>query len=123
MNIWGIPSALEQEIRERDKNCVYCRVQMTNGRALGGSRRTLATWEHIINDAGIVTRENIALCCASCNASKGAKLLSVWLQSSYCKSRGISAQSVAAVVRAAIEAAASSEPNNAIHATCEDARA
>jgi hypothetical protein len=83
----------------------------------------MATWEHILNDARIVTRENIALCCASCNSSKGAKLLSAWLQSSYCKSKGISTQSVSPVVRAALEVALSSEPNKLLQATCEDARA
>lgn len=30
--------------------------------------------EHIINDAKIIIRENIALCCCGCNASKGQKL-------------------------------------------------
>jgi hypothetical protein len=59
----------------------------------------MATWEHIINDARIITRENIARCCASCNASKGAKPLSVWLESAYCKNRGITKDSVADVVR------------------------
>jgi hypothetical protein len=28
MNHWGIPDALEEEIKERDKACVYCRIQM-----------------------------------------------------------------------------------------------
>lgn len=42
---------------------------------IDGSRKTVATWEHIINDASIVTRENIALCCVACNSSKGTKRL------------------------------------------------
>src|SRR5262245_43169456 len=88
MNLWGIPDWLEQEVRERDKACVYCGVLMPRNGAAGGSRQTLATWEHIVNDARIVTRENIALCCGSCNSSKGAKLLSDWLKSSYFVSRG-----------------------------------
>jgi hypothetical protein len=28
-NTWGIPDWLEKEVRERDKNCVYCRVEFT----------------------------------------------------------------------------------------------
>jgi hypothetical protein len=110
---------LEQEVRERDKTCVYCRVPTTKSGMPGGSRRTVATWEHIVNDARIITRENIALCCVSCNSSKGAKILSAWLQSSYCKKRGITAQSVAPVVRLALEASLSSELNNLLQAARE----
>jgi hypothetical protein len=115
MNLWGIPTWLEQEVRERDKVCVYCGVQMTESGIPGASRHTVATWEHIVNDARIVTRDNIVRCCVSCNSSKGAKLLSVWLQSTYCVKRGITAQTVAPVVRLALEAALSSEPNNLLH--------
>jgi len=119
MNLWRIPAWLEQEVRERDKMCVYCGVHMTESGIPGASRRRVATWEHIVNDARIVTRGNIVRCCASCNSSKGAKLLSAWLQSSYCVKRGITAQSVAPVVRLALDAALSSEPNNLLHATSE----
>ena len=122
MNLWGIPTWLEQEVRERDTKCVYCGVQMTESGMPGGSRRTVATWEHIINDARIVTRENIARCCVSCNSSKGAKILEAWLQSAYCKRNRITVHSVAPVVRLALEAGVSSEPNKLLHATCEDAR-
>jgi hypothetical protein len=71
-------------------------------RAVEGSRHTVATWEHIVNDARIVTRENIARCCVSCNSSKGVKLLAAWMQSSYCRKRGITPQSVAPIVRQAL---------------------
>jgi len=54
----GHPLMFEKEVRERDKACAYCDVQMVEKRPRGGSRRTVATWEHIINDATIVTREN-----------------------------------------------------------------
>lgn len=53
-------------------------------------------------DASIITRENIALCCCSCNASKGQKQLSVWLQTKYCKERGITPETVAPIVKRAI---------------------
>jgi hypothetical protein len=102
MNRWGIPAWLEREVRQRDKKCVYCRIPMFESPAADGSRRAVATWEHIINDARIVTRENIARCCASCNASKGTKELSVWIESSYCKRRGISRSTVADVVKRAL---------------------
>ena len=99
MNRWNIPDRLATEIVERDKCCVYCGVVF--GLA-GASKGRLPTWEHIVNDARIITRGNIALCCRTCNASKGAKLLSIWLKSAYCKRLNISLETVAEVVKAAL---------------------
>ena len=98
-NNWGIPAWLETEVRNRDKACVYCGVEFTPVKV---SRRFAASWEHIINDATIVTRENIVLCCCGCNSSKGQKQLSVWLQSKYCKERDITSTSVAPIIKQAI---------------------
>jgi len=99
VNSWNIPSWLEKEVRERDKACVYCGIQFTPAKV---SRRSAASWEHIINDATIVTRENIALCCCGCNASKGQKKLSAWLKTTYCKERGITPDTVAIIIKEAI---------------------
>ena len=99
-NNWNIPAHLEKAIRERDEVCVYCGTEFTPVRI---SKRSAASWEHIINDAKIVTLENIALCCCGCNSSKGQKQLSVWLQSKYCIDKGISAESVAPVIKQAIK--------------------
>ena len=99
MNRWGIPDWLEKEVRVRDGRCIYCGVDFAVDSA---QRRARPSWEHIVNDAGIVTRENIALCCIGCNASKGVKSLSVWLQSKYCVSRGIAMGSIADVARAVL---------------------
>jgi hypothetical protein len=104
MNRWGIPDQLEEEVKKRDKACIYCGVQMIEQMPLCGSRKTAATWEHIINDASIVTLENIARCCFSCNSSKGSQKLSEWIQSSYCKKRGINKSTVADVVKNALKA-------------------
>jgi len=71
MNRWGIPKWLEEEVKARDKTCVYCGVQLREVVPCGGSRKNMVTWEHIINDISIVTCENIARCCAACNSSKG----------------------------------------------------
>ncbi len=95
MNRWNIPKWLEQEIRERDTSCVYCRCEFVSSAGKGSH----ASWEHVVNDATIITSENIALCCRSCNSSKGAKPLAVWLESAYCKRRGITLETVADVVR------------------------
>lgn len=105
VNRWGIPDWLEKEVKERDKTCVYCGVKMIEQMSRSGSRKALATWEHIINDARIVTRDNIVRCCFACNTSKGTKKLSDWMQSSYCKKRGINKETVAKVVKKALRTA------------------
>ena len=104
-NRWRIPTLLEEQVRARDKACVYCRVEMLQSAPRGSPRKTVATWEHIINDATIITPENIALCCSGCNSSKGQKLLADWLQSRYCLSRGINEETVAEVVKDALRVA------------------
>jgi len=98
-NNWNIPAWLENEVRARDKACVYCGIAFTASKV---SKKSAASWEHIINDEKIITRENIVLCCCGCNASKGQKRLSVWLQSKYCKDRGITKESVAPIIKFAI---------------------
>lgn len=99
MNNWNIPDWLEEEIKDRDKVCIYCGIEFTG--ALG-RRGAVATWEHIVNDAKIVNRDNIARCCSSCNSSKGTKQLADWLESDYCKKRGIGKDTVADVVKRAL---------------------
>lgn len=99
-NNWNIPDWLEKEVRERDKACIYCGVKFTSTKV---SKKSSASWEHIINDEKIITRENIALCCCGCNASKGAKKVSDWLKSKYCTEHEINANSVALIVKQAIK--------------------
>jgi hypothetical protein len=94
MNKWGIPAEMEKAIIDRDQNCSYCRCQFSEH-----DKKTTATWEHITNDARIISYENICRCCFSCNASKGSKLLSEWLESSYCKKKGISLSTVSDVIK------------------------
>lgn len=94
MNRWNIPAWLEGEITERNRCCVCCGVEFV---APVPTRNHAPSLEHIINDARVGTRDNIARCCNSCNASKGTKNLAAWLQSNYCRARGITASSVAIV--------------------------
>ena len=79
----------------------------------GAPRKAVATWEHIINDARIITRENIALCCCGCNSSKGQKNLAGWLQSTYCAEHGVNEITVAQIVKDAL-ATARKAPNQAL---------
>jgi hypothetical protein len=99
VNRWNIPAALENHVIERDRQCVYCGISFALQNPSRGQR---ASWEHIVNDARIVSAENIARCCMSCNASKGAKSLSAWLQSKYCERKGITVSTVATVVADAL---------------------
>ena len=98
-NNWNIPLWLELEVRQRDKRCVYCGIEFTSSKV---SKKTAPSWEHIINDVKIITRENIALCCCSCNASKGQKELSVWIDSKYCQEKNINKDTVAPIIKQAI---------------------
>jgi len=95
-NRWGIPKDVEELVKKRDLRCVYCGKDFTDSSV---SFKTRPTWEHIINDIRINGPDNIAICCGSCNASKGTKQLDGWLNSKYCTDRGITIDNVAAVVK------------------------
>ncbi|NJB36620.1 HNH endonuclease [Croceivirga sp. JEA036] len=99
-NKWGIPIEVEKHVLSRDRCCVYCGVIFTKN---NNSRKTKQSWEHIVNDIRINGTDNIALCCISCNASKGCKSLEDWLKSKYCKDKGITKDTVAFVVKEAIK--------------------
>jgi 5-methylcytosine-specific restriction endonuclease McrA len=105
MNRWNIPVGLEREVLARDRACVYCGIVFALSPATRGA---LPSWEHIVNDAQIVTRQNIARCCMSCNASKGTKELRRWLSSIYCRRKGISESTVARVVQEALSTSGAS---------------
>lgn len=96
MNRWNIPASLEQEVLSRDTHCVYCGVAFSHPALTRGAR---PSWEHIVNDARIITLENIVRCCMSCNSSKGTQDLRAWLKSAYCKRKDIAESTVAEVVR------------------------
>lgn len=96
-NRWGIPKEVEELVKQRDLYCVYCGITFSKSVV---SFKTRPTWEHIINDIRINGPENIALCCGSCNASKGNKILKEWLLSKYCLTKGITKDSVSDIVKA-----------------------
>jgi hypothetical protein len=101
MNMWRIPEPLEKEVRARDRNCVYCGVEFTDLLANDDKKRN-ATWEHFDNDRwddSSIMALNVALCCNSCNSSKGTKQLREWFSSTYCRERNINEKTVARVVK------------------------
>ena len=95
-NRWGIPKIVEELVRQRDLNCVYCGISFNTNTY---SYKTRPTWEHIINDIRINGPDNIALCCGSCNASKGKKILTEWLYGKYCLTKGITKDNVSTIVK------------------------
>ncbi|MEZ5044736.1 MAG: hypothetical protein R2828_32870 [Saprospiraceae bacterium] len=99
-NRWGIPQGVEKIVKRRDTVCVYCGIKFSTD---NNSRKSKPSWEHIVNDIRINTADNIALCCMSCNASKGAKILEDWLDSNYCRKKEITVNSVANIVKMALE--------------------
>jgi len=94
MNNLNIPESLENEIRDRDKKCVYC------SRIFNDIEKP--NWEHSINDETIISNKNIALYCRACNSSKGDKSLQNWLNTKYCLKNNINKYTVAEVVKDAI---------------------
>ena len=93
VNKWDIPDWLERKVRNRDKFCVYCKVRLKE-HPYGHK----ATFEHIDNN-GLPTEDNIAMCCFSCNASKGTEKLLDWLGSPHCKRKKINEKTVARIVK------------------------
>lgn len=97
-NNYNIPDWLEKKVRDRDKLCVYCGVKFKDYSCAKGTPSDKATFEHINND-GEPIEANIAMCCASCNSSKGVKKLLDWFNSSYCRERNIGEKTVASIIQ------------------------
>lgn len=95
-NQWGISYETEVIVKKRDVKCIYCGIEFS---ASSCSRKSKPSWEHIINDIRLNGTDNIAICCCSCNASKGAQKLEDWLKSKYCLTKSISSETVAPVVK------------------------
>ena len=93
-NPWDIPDWLEKKVRARDKLCAYCSVRLKEYPRTKGTPGDKATWEHIDNDEKNISESNIVLCCGSCNSSKSAKELCVWLKSYYCKRKNITQKAI-----------------------------
>ena len=94
---YDIPDSVARHVARRDKYCVYCKLRFRIG---ARSRNNLASWEHM--DRCSVKHPkmwNVALCCGSCNTSRGPKGLAEWFDSAYCRKNNINRQTVAPVVQ------------------------
>jgi hypothetical protein len=97
-NIYGIPDEALDRIRERDRACVYCHTIMRPYGSDGPSSHW-ATIEHLNHLPPWDDPTTIAICCAGCNSRRSNLTHAAWFATDYCRSRGISEESVAETVR------------------------
>ena len=76
-----------------------------------GCPRDKATIEHLNRKGPFrwsegLREDELVLCCAACNSSRGTKPLALWFNSSYCRDKGISATTVAEEVKQYLQTAA-----------------
>ncbi|MFH1228801.1 MAG: HNH endonuclease [Candidatus Aenigmatarchaeota archaeon] len=84
-----------QILIKRDKRCVYCHDEFGSG----GRKDSV---EHIDNDTwkkNPAVLEDLAICCMSCNGSKGTLKLLDWFETPYCKINNINKETVAQVIK------------------------
>ena len=101
-NRYGLPEDAVAQVRERDRECVYCRKEMVPPSATTW-RGDWATIEHLNHLPPWNNPQTIAICCGSCNSSRGSKPLLEWFESDYCREHDISPTTVAEHVRQFIE--------------------
>lgn len=111
-NTFGIPPDIERKLRVRDQRCVYCHKAMKAHAHTRGTPRDKATIEHLESSNGRGTAptywgqglervglDGLAICCGSCNSSRGMKPLAAWFATRYCERHEVSAGTVAPVVK------------------------
>jgi len=105
-NRFGITRVDEEELRARDKTCVYCRKAMQAYAETHDwhDRAALATIEHLNFDGPFyvsdgLRKEDVVICCCPCNSSRGTRRLLDWFKSDYCVSPNINDDTVAEPVR------------------------
>ena len=106
-NYFNIPSEIEEKIRLRDKICVYCSKEMIYPYNIY-KRSDSATIEHLKFDGPFYWKDGldetgIAICCGSCNSSRGPKKLSEWFKTPYCIDRKINKDTVADPIKRFVE--------------------
>ena len=82
-NNYGLPEGELKNIRARDLKCVYCHKDMKKPNP-SIRRQDWATIEHMNYLPPWNNPKTVAICCFSCNASRGKKKLEDWFKSKYC---------------------------------------
>ena len=101
-NRYGLPEVDVEATRKRDTKCVYCHKEMHKPGS-GMKRQDWATIEHLNHLPPWDNPETIAICCFSCNASRGNKKITDWFKMEYCLSKNINIDTVAQPVRDYLE--------------------
>lgn len=97
-NRYGLRGKDLADIRDRDQTCVYCHKAMAPSGS-DGPRSDWATIEQLNHLPPWDNPRTVAICCWSCNSSRGNRILSEWFASEYNCSRGINESAVAKPVR------------------------
>lgn len=90
-NNYGFSEAELKPIKKRDKKCVYCNKKMDRTHT-GKVRSDWTTIEHLSEKKPFYKKDGLeidglAICCWSCNSSRGKKTLREWFGKPYCKAR------------------------------------
>lgn len=101
-NKYGIPEEALNKIRTRDKDCVYCHKIMIYP-CVGDKQRDWATIEHLNYLPPWNNPDTVAICCGSCNSSRGKKKLLDWFMNKYCIEKNINEKTVSEPVKRYIE--------------------
>ena len=97
-NKYGIPEKELDKSRARDKTCVYCHKKMVDPK-LGGTRKDWATIEHLNYLPPWNNSITVAICCGSCNSSRGKKKIADWFKKSYCLEKNINSKTFTKLVK------------------------
>jgi len=101
-NKYGIPEKDLDKIKVRDKDCVYCHKKIIKS-SDDGCRKDWATIEHLNHLPPWNNPSTVAICCGSCNSSRGNKKLLDWFKTLYCVEKNINYNTIAHPVRDYIE--------------------
>jgi hypothetical protein len=93
-NRYGLPENRVELVRKRDQHCVYCGKEMAKP-SPNARRGDWATIEHLNHLPPWDNPDSIAICCGSCNSSRGNKRILDWFATKYCVERKISPKTVA----------------------------
>jgi len=80
------------------KTCVYCHKEVKKPSS-DVRRGDWATIEHLNYLPPWNNPKTVAICCGSCNSSRGVKKLKDWFKSPYCVERNINIKTVAEPVK------------------------
>jgi hypothetical protein len=101
-NNYGLPNDELESIFKRDKTCVYCHKTMFDHLA-NSKRSDWYTIEHLNYLPPWNNPTTVAICCWSCNSSRGNKKLIDWFKTAYCVSKNINEETVTEIVRKYIQ--------------------